>query len=82
MVKHSERPINLMKYEHDIHISCHGTSLLKRNCLCTLLYLKAGGSESMYSRGGGAFGPKKRPLRIGIGLKCMFIVHGPIFHDQ
>ena len=61
MVKHSEeRPINLMKLEHDINISCLGpASLLKRNCLCTLLYLKAGGSESMYSRGGGRLALEK-----------------------
>ena len=41
-------------------------------------HIKTGGTEYTYSlaKRGGAFGapPRKRPYRIGIGLKCMFIV--------
>ena len=39
--------------------------------------IKTGGSESLYSLGGGGLAPtptrRKRTQRIGIGMKCMFI---------
>ena len=42
----------------------------------TLNPIKAGGSESLHKLGGGVprppHTPRKRPYRIGIGLKCIF----------